>query len=772
MNTKKLNKDLNNNEYILKKDFMSKNKKLVDLEEELENLQSDKKNKIVIVDDELEVVPKKEIKSKSKKIKDKSEDASDNDKKSQKKNEKYNLVDMCAGTGAFSLAFENTKKVETVFANDFEKNSKIIFDENFDLELTLKDIHDIDVKKEIPKFDILTSGFPCFITGTKVLTNNGYKNIEDVKLSDKLLTHTGKHQNILNLQEKEFTGTLYDIKIIHHGEKIICTEEHPFYIRNKNKRWNNDLRKYDYFYDEPKWIKASEVKKNNYFGMVINDKKIIPEFTFNKKISKANNEEIKIKLDKPEYWYLMGYFVGDGWIEETTKQDGRSANKIRFAINNKDEDEVFNIINTVIPITDKKCDSGSNGKCKKFGCNDYVWFNILKEFGKYAHGKKIPEWVHNAPSNLIEQFILGYNKADGCVCNDIIQITTVSHDLAHSLQRLYLKLGHIFSINKCVRPKTTIIEGRKVNQRDTYCVRGKLNKTNGSGFIENGYAWFPLSKVNKTIVNEKIKVYNFEVEEDNSYIVENTIVHNCQPFSIAGEQKGFEDERSNVFFKLIEIIKIHKPRIVIFENVKNLKSHDEGRTFKKITDEITKLKYFYKCKILNTCEISNIPQNRERIYIVCFLKKEDHDKFEFPLEIDEDNRLDINDILEKNVDNSFYYTNKLKIWEEIEKNITKNVDTNTVYQYRRYYVRENKNGVCPTLTANMGGGGHNVPLIKDNKGIRKLTPRECFNLQGFPQNYVLSKKISNSGLYKLAGNAVSYVVVEKIAKNIILILEN
>ena len=91
---------------------------------------------------------------------------------------------------------------------------------------------------------------------------------------------------------------------------------------------------------------------------------------------------------------------------------------------------------------------------------------------------------------------------------------------------------------------------------------------------------------------------------------------------------------------------------------------------------------------------------------------------------------------------------------------------NVIYQYRRYYVRENKSNCCPTLTANMGGGGHNVPLLKDDKGIRKLTPRECFNLQGFPKDYLLPN-ISDSELYKLAGNAVSIPVIELIINKLI-----
>ena len=88
----------------------------------------------------------------------------------------------------------------------------------------------------------------------------------------------------------------------------------------------------------------------------------------------------------------------------------------------------------------------------------------------------------------------------------------------------------------------------------------------------------------------------------------------------------------------------------------------------------------------------------------------------------------------------------------------------TFYQWRRVYVRENKNGVCPTLTANMGTGGHNVPLIKDNDGIRKLTPRECFNLQGFPKTFKFPKEMPNTQLYKQAGNSVTVDIIKKHAE--------
>ena len=245
----------------------------------------------------------------------------------------------------------------------------------------------------------------------------------------------------------------------------------------------------------------------------------------------------------------------------------------------------------------------------------------------------------------------------------------------------------------------------------------------------------------------------------------------CQPFSIAGEQKGFDDERSNVFWKILKIIKKHQPRVVILENVKNLQSHNGGNTFKTITNEIDKLKYFYKFKIINTSHYSSIPQNRERIYIVCFINKEECDKFEFPEKVNDKDKIALHKMIETIIPDKYYYKPNMKIWKSLELDVIKTISQNVIYQYRRYYVRENKNNVCPTLTANMGTGGHNVPIIKDTKGIRKLTPRECFNLQGFPETYKLPK-MSDAPLYKLAGNAVSFPIVEMIARTIVNILDN
>lgn len=276
----------------------------------------------------------------------------------------------------------------------------------------------------------------------------------------------------------------------------------------------------------------------------------------------------------------------------------------------------------------------------------------------------------------------------------------------------------------------------------------------------------------------------------------------CQAFSIAGAQKGFEDEkgRGNLFLqivKLIEQLGEHKgkPRILFLENVKNLLSHDKGNTYKVIKETLGQCGYIIEEKVLNTMDYTELPQNRERIYIIGFLNKEDHDKFKFfstcssliRNRTKEERAKQVEKILEYNIDidngYEFYYTPEKypHYFKEDGIDLLREItEESQFYQCRRgMYVRKNMSNVCPTLTANMGTGGHNVPLIKVKDGIRKLTPTETFRLQGFPvgEGYKLptlykGKKYSNAHLYKQAGNAVSVDMIKLLAEEILKVLES
>lgn len=239
----------------------------------------------------------------------------------------------------------------------------------------------------------------------------------------------------------------------------------------------------------------------------------------------------------------------------------------------------------------------------------------------------------------------------------------------------------------------------------------------------------------------------------------------CQAFSIAGYRRGFSDEkgRGNLFFDIARILEDKQPTGFLLENVKNLKTHDGGNTFKVIERTLQELGYHIKSRVLNSMEYGNVPQNRERIYIVGFKDKAKIDSFEFPEPIALTKT--VKGLLDKEVDEKYYYDGK-PLYDKLKDEVK---EEGQVYQWRRKYVRQNKKGVSPTLTANMGMGGHNVPIIFDGKGIRKLTPRECFRIQGFPDSYKLPN-ISDSALYKQAGNSVSVPVIERIAEQMTKVL--
>ena len=247
----------------------------------------------------------------------------------------------------------------------------------------------------------------------------------------------------------------------------------------------------------------------------------------------------------------------------------------------------------------------------------------------------------------------------------------------------------------------------------------------------------------------------------------------CQPFSIAGYRKGFEDEkdRGNLFFEMIRIMRSRKPRLAFFENVKNLVGHDNGNTFRVICEALDDLGYHYTHQVLNAMTYGNVAQNRERIYIVAFREEADYQRFKWPLP--QPLTTSVRDIIDFDVkvDDKYYYTaGKYKgdIYDRLVEAMKDDDPKDpAIYQWRRKYVRQNKSGVVPTLTANQGEGGHNVCLLKTDSGeIRKMTPRECFNAQGFPKDWKLPTTQAESRLYKQAGNSVCVSVIERIAENI------
>lgn len=251
----------------------------------------------------------------------------------------------------------------------------------------------------------------------------------------------------------------------------------------------------------------------------------------------------------------------------------------------------------------------------------------------------------------------------------------------------------------------------------------------------------------------------------------------CQAFSLAGFKKGFEDARGTLFFDVVRIAKYHKPKVIFCENVKNLVNHDNGKTFKKITEILENMGYKVYSEIINSKNFG-VPQNRERVYIVAFRKNIDSSNFIFPRKKDDSKK--IIDILEKKEVSPKYYLSDVYL-ECLRKHKQRHKLKGNGFGYE---IRD-KNEIARTLVC--GGIGRERNLIVDEKltnfkpvtnikgkinreFIRKLTPREWARLQGFPDDFKLT--VADTHLYKQLGNTVTVTVIEAIAENIKKILDN
>lgn len=245
----------------------------------------------------------------------------------------------------------------------------------------------------------------------------------------------------------------------------------------------------------------------------------------------------------------------------------------------------------------------------------------------------------------------------------------------------------------------------------------------------------------------------------------------CQPFSVAGAKEGFSDKRGRLFFEIVRLLREwgpQRPRIILLENVPYLLKHDHGRTYGRIVQEVQRAGYWFmpprNHAVLDTRVHTDIPQQRERLYMAALSWEHfDTNEFRFPEPVAEtrDYRAFLD--LDAPAEDTYYFSAESK-WGQLFTEAMETGDPERVYHLRRYYVREIKRPMVPTLTAHMGDGGHNVPVIRDRWGIRKLTPRECLRLQGINDGeIVFPPQLSRSQRYRQIGNAVTLPLVRRLA---------
>ena len=241
----------------------------------------------------------------------------------------------------------------------------------------------------------------------------------------------------------------------------------------------------------------------------------------------------------------------------------------------------------------------------------------------------------------------------------------------------------------------------------------------------------------------------------------------CQPFSIAGvsskkalgRKHGFEDEtQGTLFFDIVRIIREKKPRAFLLENVKNLKGHDKGNTFRVIMKKLREeLGYDVHYKIVDASSV--VPQHRERIFIVGFRKPMD---FEFPKLADK--RPKLGDVLEKKVDGKYTLTDGT--WKALQRHKEMHSKKGNGFGYSM----ADRDSIAKTLSARYYKDGAEILIPQGKKNPRRLTPRECARIMGFPEKFKIP--VSDNQAYRQFGNAVVVPVVKEIAKSITHVVKN
>lgn len=244
----------------------------------------------------------------------------------------------------------------------------------------------------------------------------------------------------------------------------------------------------------------------------------------------------------------------------------------------------------------------------------------------------------------------------------------------------------------------------------------------------------------------------------------------CQSFSQAGERKGFDDPRGQLFYEVIRIVeefKDRKPSVIVLENSPHIRHGDGGSWFIELTKEIKKAGYWFRdtnCAELDPYVLTPLPQKRNRLFMVALsIDHFKNGKVNFPNQKNESEKklTDYIDFSSSLDDDSYYLPEENRYHKMISNEVE---DKACIYQLRKFLVRVKEPGVCPTLTANMGLGGHNVPFIHDAKGLRKLTEFECLRLQGFPASYTFPEEVQRAKRYIQVGNSIAVPVAALLAK--------
>src|SRR5699024_1824920 len=443
----------------------------------------------------------------------------------------FSYVSLFSGIGGFEQALDKLGG-KCVFASEIDKFAAKAYEALYGEDVLHGDVMEIDAK-DVPDHDLLVGGFPCFAAGTLITTSEGVKTIEDIMAGDSVLTHNNGFKDVVVPMKKRKKGVL-ELQV--QGSPFTrITEEHPVYVREMYRTYNtvkgNRTNKRNW--SEPKWVKAKDLKKGVHF------------------VGMSENKECSnpYEITSEDAW-LIGRYVANGYIRNGKRPNRVDSynNQVIYCVGKNKLDEFKGKVDSYyVGISEER----TVFKCR---ITDDRLLELCLLAGRGSENKLIPGFIQDLPNNLLESFLDGYISGDGSEREGNYVATSVSKRLVYGLAQVVQKLYNTpYGIQYTKRPNTTVIEGRTVNQRDTWTIRfRKENRKQQDGVYIDGMLWMPIRSI-KFDDSFDDYVYNFEVEGDNSYVANNLTVHNCQAFSVAGNRGGFDDARGTLFFEVARI---------------------------------------------------------------------------------------------------------------------------------------------------------------------------------------------------------------------------
>lgn len=510
-------------------------------------------------------------------------------------------------------------------------------------------------EKEVPEHDLLVGGFPCLKGEERVFTTEGLKEIKDIQLGDKVLTHKGNYKKVERKVVNPFDGEYHTFKTQYHPEEWGCTYNHKLLgVKVDKSCWRNPagncietcsrqvvtkreksadgdkVYEWESACEKPylgykrEWIEARDLNEGDYLAVPINRR--------TDGLDMVRDKYSTLPLESELFWEVVGLWVADGSLYK----QGRRSNNVRWSIN-KEENEVKDKVEELakrLGVTPTYYD-GEGSFVLSIVSKELTMF--LSEYYNQKKEKQLPEYCEMLPDKYQLSLIKGYWEGDGNYSDtgkaSVFGIVSTSLPLLNQVQRILYRYGMVTGIHLIYQGGKQEILGREVNAKDAYRlgITGRNaelfsqlvvkmditeynTKSNTAVWIDEEYIYVKIQS--KKVSKESFDVYNLTVEDDHSYgTVGLGIYKNCQSFSYSGLRKGFADTRGTLFFEIERIAREKQPKVLFLENVKGLVSHDEGKTLEVMITKLNEIGYRVDYEVLNS-KYFGVPQNRERIFII------------------------------------------------------------------------------------------------------------------------------------------------------------